>query len=143
MKNYRYTLEKYRGRQSRYVCPQCGRKYVFTRHIDTETNRYIADNVGKCSRLDKCGYHHTPREYFSDNPTKNVCHFVKNTGKMTNSHSQSAPQPTCYLPEVLADGSMRQCSTYMRWLEARFGRQRADDKQITAESLFKFSTVIY
>ena len=70
MNNYRYTLEKYKGRQSRYVCPQCGRKYVFTRYIDTETNKYIADNVGKCSRLDKCGYHYTPREYFSDNPHK-------------------------------------------------------------------------
>ena len=40
---YRYTLEKYRGIKSRYTCPQCGRKYVFTRYIDTETNQYISD----------------------------------------------------------------------------------------------------
>jgi hypothetical protein len=26
--------------------------------------------VGKCNRLDKCGYHYTPREYFTDNPWK-------------------------------------------------------------------------
>ena len=26
MNDYRYQLEKYRGRGSRYVCPQCGRK---------------------------------------------------------------------------------------------------------------------
>ena len=65
---YRYQFEKYRGRGTRYSCPQCGRKYCFTRYIDTETNQYINERVGTCNSLDKCGYHYTPREYFSDNP---------------------------------------------------------------------------
>ena len=66
---YRYQLERYRGRSTRHVCPQCGRKNVFTRYIDTENNNiYINDNVGKCNRLDKCGYHYTPHQYFTDNP---------------------------------------------------------------------------
>ena len=65
---YRYQLEKYRGRGSRYVCPQCGRKYTFTKYIDTNNNTYVNDKVGKCNRLDKCGYHYTPRQYFEDNP---------------------------------------------------------------------------
>ena len=69
--NYRYQLERYRGRGTRYTCPQCGRKYTFTRYIDTENNnQYISDNVGKCNRLDKCGYHYTPKQYFTDNPHK-------------------------------------------------------------------------
>ena len=93
---YRYTLEKYRGIRSRYTCPQCGRKYVFTRYIDTETNQYISDDVGKCSRLDKCGYHYTPKQYFSDNAWKNECHFVKMTREMTNKHL--TPKPS-FLPE--------------------------------------------
>ena len=67
---YRYQLEKYRGRGTRYSCPQCGRKYCFTRYIDTETNQYINERVGKCNRLDKCGYHYTPKQYFTDNPHK-------------------------------------------------------------------------
>ncbi len=68
---YRYQLEKYRGRSTRHVCPQCGRKGVFTRYVDTENNNiYISDNVGKCNRLDKCGYHYTPHQYFTDNPWK-------------------------------------------------------------------------
>ena len=62
MNNFRYQLERYRGRSSRYVCPQCGRKYVFTRYVDTHNNnQYVGDKVGKCNRLDKCGYHYTPR----------------------------------------------------------------------------------
>ena len=40
-------------------------------YIDTENNnQYLSDNVGKCNRLDKCGYHYTPRQYFTDNPHK-------------------------------------------------------------------------
>ena len=69
MNDFRYQLEKYRGRGSRYVCPQCGRKYAFTRYIDTHNNNeYVNERVGKCNRLDKCGYHYTPRQYFENNP---------------------------------------------------------------------------
>ena len=76
MKNYRFTLEKYRGIKSRYTCPQCGRKYVFTRYIDTETNQYIADDFYD--------------EFFFDNEWKNVC-FVENTRKSTNKHLTLKP----------------------------------------------------
>ena len=69
--NYRYQLERYRGRGTRYTCPQCGWKYTFTRYIDTENNnQYLSERVGKCNRLDKCGYHYTPKQYFTDNPHK-------------------------------------------------------------------------
>ncbi|MBR2428767.1 MAG: hypothetical protein IKB15_02155, partial [Alistipes sp.] len=41
----------------------------FTRYIDTYNNNiYINDNVGKCNRLDKCGYHYTPKQYFEEHP---------------------------------------------------------------------------
>ena len=71
MSEYRYQLERYRGRSTRYVCPQCKRKQSFTRYIDTyNNNEYISDNVGKCNRIDKCGYHYTPKQYFTDNPWK-------------------------------------------------------------------------
>ena len=29
---------------------------------------YINDDVGKCNRLDKCGYHYTPKQYYEDHP---------------------------------------------------------------------------
>ena len=88
---YRYTLEKYRGIRSRYTCPQCGRKYVFTRYIDTETNQYIADDVGKCNRLDKCGYHYTPKQYFSDNSWREPVRSVSHIGKKTVKQQQKLP----------------------------------------------------
>ena len=71
MSEYRYQLERYRGRSTRYICPQCKRKHCFTRYIDTyNNNEYISDNVGKCNRIDKCGYHYTPKQYYTDNPWK-------------------------------------------------------------------------
>ena len=97
--NYRYQLERYRGRGTRYTCPQCGRKYTFTRYIDTENNnKYISENVGKCNRLDKCGYHYTPKQYFIDNPWKRdwQCENVKYIGKFTYSHSQTPPPRPIY-----------------------------------------------
>ncbi len=78
MNTYRYILERYRGLSTRYTCPQCGRKHTFTRYIDTENNnQYISGNVGKCNRLDKCGYHYTPKQYFADNPRERDKYLVK------------------------------------------------------------------
>jgi hypothetical protein len=67
MKNYRYKLQPYKGKASRYNCPSCGAKSEFTRYVDTETGKHLSDNVGKCNRLDSCGYHKTPKQYFAEN----------------------------------------------------------------------------
>ena len=108
MREYRYQLERYRGRGTRYTCPQCGRKYTFTRYIDTENNNiYISENVGKCNRLDKCGYHYTPRQYYTDNPWKreSVVELWKYIGKFNN--STSTPRPICTIPEWVVEGHIR------------------------------------
>ena len=97
MNDYRYQLERYRGRGSRYVCPQCGRKYVFSRYIDTHNNNeYVNDNVGKCHRVDKCGYHYTPHQYFEDNPwlrDKEVSSFSFHRKKEETKKETPPPRP--------------------------------------------------
>ena len=99
MNEFRYQLEKYRGRGSRYVCPQCGRKYTFTRYIDTHNNNeYVNDKVGKCNRLDKCGYHYTPKQYFEDNPWKrdyscSHVHRHRENEQMNMNKPQLPPRP--------------------------------------------------
>lgn len=62
MNNYRYTLEKYSGRNSRYTCPACKEPHRFTRYIDTHTGEHLAHDVGRCNREVKCGYHKKPKE---------------------------------------------------------------------------------
>lgn len=66
MKAFKYRLEPYNGRASRYDCPQCGtiHKNTFVRYIDIETGNHLHKDVGKCNRQDKCGHHYTPQMYF-------------------------------------------------------------------------------
>ena len=67
MIDYRYILEPYNGMKTRYHCPNCNKKGVFTKYIDNQTNEHLNDVVGICNRLIKCGYHYTPKRYFNDN----------------------------------------------------------------------------
>ena len=127
MNTYRFILERYRGISTRYTCPQCGRKHTFTRYIDTENNnKYLSDNVGKCNRLNKCGYHYTPKQYFTDNPwlreKGDVCSFVQihRVNEQMNMNKPT-PRPICTLPEGIALASEGGDSAHMRWIEGMYG----------------------
>ena len=152
MTQYRYQLERYRGRSTRHVCPQCGRKNVFTRYIDTYNNIYINDIVGKCNRLDKCGYHYTPHQYFTDNPWKRD-YLPREEGSLrpwkrdketrpvplsqnigfwnggTRDRMTCTPPPpkrvSAGLPRRVLDATMSENCAYLAWLENRFGSARA------------------
>lgn len=69
--NSTYHLEKYSGLKSRFTCPACGKHKEFVRYIDHEGN-YLNNSVGKCNRQVKCGYHKTPKQYFSENPSLKI-----------------------------------------------------------------------
>ena len=104
MSEYRYQLERYRGRGTRHICPQCGRKYTFTRYIDTNNNTYVNERVGKCNRLDKCGYHYTPREYFEDNPwlrDKDFSLSLSYREKERERREKEPPKPVGRLPPYI------------------------------------------
>ena len=58
--SYQYELEK---GSVKHICPVCNRK-TFVRYVDVEAGEYIADEVGRCDREVKCGYHQKPRDYF-------------------------------------------------------------------------------
>ena len=135
MGNYRYQLERYRGRSTRHCCPQCGRKQAFTRYIDTYNNNiYISDNVGMCNRIDKCGYHYTPNQYFTDNPWKRdrECRSVgihRKTDRPTIT-TKPAYQPTpstvpCTIPWWFMERTLPTDCDYKRWLRHTFGSATA------------------
>jgi hypothetical protein len=74
----RIQLEKYKGTKSRGTCPGCNSRNCFAQYVDENGNR-IADNVGRCNRESKCGYHYSPKQYYADNPTGSK--FVKTRSK--------------------------------------------------------------
>lgn len=74
MNRHKYKLEKYNGVKTRFTCPNC-QHITLVRYIDTERNQHLNLSVGRCNREVKCGYHLTPKQYFSENgneecPTK-------------------------------------------------------------------------
>ena len=73
-------------------------------YIDTENNnQYLSVRVGKCNRLDKCGYHYTPREYFTDNPwlrDGEYVPFFQNIGKWKNG-TRNKPSLAFYMHPAL------------------------------------------
>lgn len=68
MNNNRFILEPYKGMNTRHHCPGCNSKdKTFSLYIDTESGTHVHPTVGRCNRVDKCGYHVTPKQYFQDN----------------------------------------------------------------------------
>jgi hypothetical protein len=68
MSEHRYTLEPYKGMNSRYRCPVCQRKdKTFSLYIDNETMEHVHPTVGRCNRESSCSNHYTPKQYFQDN----------------------------------------------------------------------------
>jgi hypothetical protein len=84
-----FKLEPYHNRKSRYKCPKCNKPFEFTRYIDYSGN-YIADDVGRCNREQRCGYHKKPIDHFKENNFqyhKNIaksCQMPKDTIKYRN-----------------------------------------------------------
>ena len=124
MNTYRFILERYRGISTRYTCPQCGRKHTFTRYIDTENNnKYLSERVGKCNRLDKCGYHYTPKQYFTDNPWLRdgvSVPFFQNIGKWKNgTRNKPTPRTICTIPKWVVERSLSNgvVADHIRWLK--------------------------
>lgn len=69
MTNHRYILEPYKGMNTRYDCPGCGKRKTFTRYIDTTTGNHLHPTAGRCNREVNCGYHLSPKQYFENNKT--------------------------------------------------------------------------
>ena len=56
---------------NKWNCPNCLQK-TLVRYIDSETDQYINDEVGRCDREVKCGYHFTAKQYFEANKSLGI-----------------------------------------------------------------------
>lgn len=112
---YPFILEPYKGKSSRYTCPNCGTNHRFSRYIDNEGN-HIAEDVGKCDRDNNCGYHYKPKQYFQDNPTDEPREFKPIPDK---------PElPPFYIPFELFEKSIHyENNNFVKYLESMFDWQ--------------------
>ncbi|MBC7749069.1 MAG: hypothetical protein H7Z76_10930, partial [Methylotenera sp.] len=120
--NHRFILQPYKSLSDRYTCPACNEKKKFSRYIDTVNNEQLADDCGRCERVDGCNYHKTPSDYFKDNPTNKPSDFQKWQPVPT-----SPQRPASYIDKSVFQRSlgMNQSNTFTNFLIALFGKERA------------------
>lgn len=122
-----FQLEKYKGKKTRYSCPTCGERYQFACYID-EQGQYLADDVGICNRVSKCGYHYTPKQYFADHPSEHDRH---QSTQHTASRSQVKAKPDRFdtIPQHFLDATL---NAYDRNGFVQFLLTRFDADTVTA-----------
>lgn len=120
MNEHRYILEPYKGSNSRYSCPYClNKEKTFVRYVDTQTGIHIHASVGRCNREDKCGYHLTPRQYFTEN---GIDTFQTKTISVQND-IKTLKKPVSFIPNYLFKDSLKSFETnhFVKFLIEHFG----------------------
>ena len=120
--NNRFILQPYTGTKSRFRCPKCRHPHkTFKRYIDTETNQYLADHVGRCDREEQCGYHFSPRDYFA------VAPYDVHIKPVKKYHRQPNKSQFNVLPRSLVKDSCRAYSNnnFISFLAKMFGEGKA------------------
>ncbi|MBB5396550.1 DUF6371 domain-containing protein [Mucilaginibacter sp. AK015] len=120
--NYQYHLQPYSGKPSRYRCPACNQpRKTFTRYIDADTGQAIAPHVGLCDRVDSCGYHFTPKQFFEQ------------AGRIQLSvqrrpPARRKPQPQLFINPYYVNESFANyhANHFVQYLITRFGHNLAD-----------------
>jgi hypothetical protein len=73
IKQYRHSL--YKG-SKKWKCPGCG-QLTLVRYQDNETKELLPEDIGRCDRENSCGFHRTPKEYFSETGNKRDQVFIE------------------------------------------------------------------
>jgi len=134
-------LQKYAGKSTRFTCPGCKTPYSFTRYLDGETLQPVHPTVGRCNREIKCGYHYSPRQYFSylkrQDPHFSITQHHKYSHQDLHSHVSISPyhepsgplivpqpnqpeNPPDYIPYKYLKRSLSLNSNFVRFLSKHF-----------------------
>ncbi len=93
-------LETYKGMKSRHTCPACNSRNCFARY-QTESGEYLSDEVGRCNRESKCGYHKKPKEFFAENPTAQNRKFTKTKKSIVPNYGFTDKPPAKIAPDFI------------------------------------------
>lgn len=149
--DYRFTLVKYSGKNSRCTCPSCGRPRCFTRYVDTHTHQLIPEQYGICDRADQCGYRLSPYEKgrFGQSYADQIREHKPAIAWHDHKPTPPPPAPLGIIPEEIARQTMTnyQHNHFVRLLERLYGGTTADELiqrfQIGTSSYWPGATVFW
>jgi len=126
MKNHPFTLEPYKGMNSRYRCPQCNKERIFTRYIDSATGEHLDPSVGRCDRENNCGYHYTPKQYYTDHQINRE--FIPYS-KVNHQTASIPDKPESYIPFRIFKSSLQkhEDNHFIQYLVSFFGAEITSD----------------
>jgi hypothetical protein len=127
MKNYRYVFAPYEGGRGRCTCPSCGKSKQFKPYIDTLGKVEFPDYVGSCERLNSCGHHYTPNEYFQENPSAKPQFNASEMAELAA--NREIIKPISYINEMVFKRSL--CcydkNNFVALLVRTFGKDKAQN----------------
>jgi len=119
MEYHKYSLAK----KGKSICPECRRK-TFVLYIDNNTGEPLHPTVGKCDRADNCGYHYTPKQYF----TNNYISFDNKKEFALSPKPTPKPQPSFIDTELLKKSlSGYEQNRFVQWLAGIVGEKQAEE----------------
>jgi hypothetical protein len=123
MSQYEYSLEKYKNPASIGNCTNCGEKKMRF-YVNNATGERLGDHVGKCERVDTCGYHYTPKMFFQDNPSNKPLDFEK-----FKPVPAPPPRPVSYIDKSIFEKTLgvNDTNTFTNFLIFQFGKERAEN----------------
>lgn len=125
MKEFRYRLERWSEMEfkRKWICPACGKK-SFVRYVDTISGEYVGEGVGRCDRVEKCGYHLSPREFFEAAGQSGLVHCGAAHSRVAMRRRAVEVERCHFLPMSLVEGSMRVRRNYLGvFLQGVVGRE--------------------
>lgn len=121
---YKVQLEPYSMIRKKYKCPECD-ELSFTHYIDANTGLRIDNKVGRCDRKNKCGYHKTPKEYFKDNPNKEINKEIDNDRvKALEDYNK---RKYAYFNTQIVNDSQKGTSNFVKFLYSKFDKNKVDE----------------
>lgn len=120
---HRFSLD---STSKKHLCPSCEKKR-FVRYVDNETGDPLPDFVGRCDRVQSCGYHYTMKDFFKDNPSRKN-EFKPDFARHRKTVSIPLPRKTDYIAASVITSTLRGYgeNCFAHYLVVLFGNDIAD-----------------
>ena len=129
-KNYRYHLLKYKGRSSRFRCPNCGRPHCFTPYVDENDVPVNVERYGRCDHEQSCGYNLYPP--YEPNRQGGKVSTLPKSGKRPVRRRKEPQKGLCLLPMEIVRKTLlfTPKNGFIAFLSDVFGEETAVDSNV-------------